>query len=117
MCRAPSRPHRGQTDPSQGWQVVTGPGTGYRQPRLAPAESLRRMGVGERTEQLAVALQWMLEGYRKAAAAMPEGSQSRAILDGAFGPLPGMADEILNPPRKRRNWTGLSEPFAPPSKP
>lgn len=77
---------------------MAGPGSG-RTARLPPVESLRRMGVGERTEQLSVALQWMLAGYDKALAAYPQHSQARAILEGAFGPLPDLAREILTPRR------------------
>ena len=57
--------------------------------------ALARQGVVDRIDQLAVALQWMLECHARARQAMPKGSQSRAMLDGAFGKLPELAGSLV----------------------
>lgn len=56
---------------------------------------LASVDIGERTEQLTLALTWMLDGYDKAAATMPAGSQARALLDGAFGKTVQLARDVL----------------------
>jgi len=58
-------------------------------------KQLTNMGVGERTEQLSVALRWMLDGYDKAIATLPEGTMARGMVAGAFGRMPEMAREVL----------------------
>lgn len=65
------------------------------------AKALESRGLGERTSQLSCALRWMLEGYQKAIAAMPERSQGRQLVDGAFGQAPAMCRELLDGVEKR----------------
>lgn len=57
--------------------------------------ALARQGIAERVDQLTVALQWMLECHKKAQQVMPEGSQARALLEGAFGKLPELAQSLV----------------------
>ncbi len=69
-----------------------------RRPRKAAAPALkvlRQLGVGARTEQLSIALQWMLQSYDTLMAAMPVGSQAHALAVGAFGVKPDLAREVL----------------------
>ena len=72
-------------------------GGGRRYIRVNAQRKLSNLGVGERTDQLTVALQWMLGGYDKLVAQLPTGSQGRALVDGAFGKSPVLCREVLGP--------------------
>ena len=62
---------------------------------VSARNTLAQMGVGERTTQLTVALQWMLHSYDVMMAALPAGSQAHALAVGAFGKKPELCREVL----------------------
>lgn len=92
---------RGKTCPAGHWSSVAAIRSHTKSVGTPQTEAeevrkrLARMGLGERNDQLTVALRWMLDGYDRALASLPEKSIARGVVDGAFGKLPAMAREVL----------------------
>ena len=56
----------------------------------------RAHGIAGSVEALCLALEAMLAGYDQSMLTLPEGSQSRASVEGAFGKSPELARAILD---------------------
>ncbi len=55
----------------------------------------RSVGIAGEIESMQLALAAMLGGYQQLLRTIPEGSQARALIDGAFGRSPEVAQKIL----------------------
>lgn len=70
---------------------VQRPGRGGRILQIARAH-----GIAGSVEALCLALEAMLAGYDQSMLTLPEGSQSRVLVEGAFGKSPELARAILD---------------------
>ena len=56
----------------------------------------RSVGIAGDLEAMQLALAAMLGGYQQLLRTIPEGTQARALIDGAFGRTPEVAVKILD---------------------
>lgn len=74
-----------------------GNGTSVRHSKIRDSVLLRArsVGIAGDVEAMQLALAAMLGGYQQLLRTIPEGSQARALVDGAFGRSPEVAQKIL----------------------
>ncbi len=72
--------------------------TAYRKKMSDTADIKSRLfavGIRNDTESLRLALVWMLDGHDKAMAVLPDGSQAKALVAGAFGQTVELARKMV----------------------
>ncbi len=74
-----------------------GNGTEVRHSRLRDSvlQRARSVGIAGDVESMQLALAAMLGGYQQLLRTVPEGSQARVLIEGAFGRSPEVAQKIL----------------------
>lgn len=74
-----------------------GNGTAVRHSKIRDSVLLRArtVGIAGDVEAMQLALAAMLGSYQQLLRTIPEGSQARALVDGAFGRSPEVAQKIL----------------------
>lgn len=70
-------------------------GTSRRIDRPTVLQRARSVGIAGDVEAMQLALAAMLGGYQQLLRTIPEGTQARALIDGAFGRSPEVAKKIL----------------------
>ena len=72
-----------------------GHGTTHRRNTETVLQRARSVGIAGDVEAMQLALAAMLGGYQQQLRTIPEGSQARALVDGAFGRSPEVSQKIL----------------------